>query len=172
VKGRTDGCTRLTRFCARLASWSRPLIHSTSTGLSSLEDSVRGETFPFQWSSQFAPERIATSAVFRSRGLESSPMKPFEGRYLCPRSRSPQGQTKGKDEKLIEHDRVYHLTSRRVRLVAEDPLPVNLTARSRRPRPLTSPSSATPTTGWYRRAAPAQSSADPGPRPLLRAFVS
>ena len=31
-----------------------------------------------------------------------------------------------KDGSFIEHDRVYHLTSRRVRLVTEPPLPVNL----------------------------------------------
>jgi YegS/Rv2252/BmrU family lipid kinase len=31
-----------------------------------------------------------------------------------------------KDGSFIEHDRVYHLTSRRVRLVTEEPLPVNL----------------------------------------------
>ena len=31
-----------------------------------------------------------------------------------------------KDGSFIDHDRVYHLTSRRVRLVTEQPLPVNL----------------------------------------------
>jgi diacylglycerol kinase family enzyme len=31
-----------------------------------------------------------------------------------------------KDGSFIKHDRVYHLTSRRVRVVTEQPLPVNL----------------------------------------------
>jgi len=31
-----------------------------------------------------------------------------------------------KDGSFIDHDRVYHLTSRRLRLVTEQPLPVNL----------------------------------------------